>query len=1094
MSGTMKTLPFAVLLKWILKEYAEQQSIFGIHRSLFYTPKKDSPYATADMFGQYLATPIGPAAGPHTQLAQNIISAWLSGSRLIELKTVQVMDNLEVAKPCIDMEDEGYNVEWSQELQLEHSANEYIKAWVLIHVLHRLLGFEEKVPLGTIFNFSIGYNLEGITSPKMARFMSQIADASEEISEIQAILNAEFPRFAGLEIPSQLSNNVTLSTMHGCPPDEIEQLARYLLVEKSLHTTVKLNPTLLGKNKVISILHDHLGYHEIQIHDAVFEHDLQYDRAVEMIKKLKLVSTEQNLTFSIKLSNTLAMANHKGVIPGDEMYMSGRALYPITINLFHKLAQEFKGDINVSYSAGADALNLTTILASGAKSVNVASDLLKPGGYSRLLQYLENLAEDMFARNVSSLPELALNKLNNLEQAAADALTDPRYKKQYHPYGLPKVDSALKIFDCITAPCMEQCAVTQDVPGYIGLIAQGEYNKALKVILARNPLPAMTGYMCTHLCETRCTRNNYDEPVAIRALKRFADLAGSAVMPVREKTKRKVAVIGSGPAGLAAAYHLASNGVQVTVYEAKQRTGGMPAIAPAFRIPSSVTQKDVDRIIGMGVEIKLSHPITGPPEELLKEGFDAVYIASGFPKDALLNIAGIEAKGVITALELLERVAQGERPDLGTRVLVIGGGNTAMDAARTARRLTGKPVTVVYRRTEKEMPAIKEEREMLFAEGNILKELASPIRVILKDNFVIALECVRNELGEPDADGRCKPIEIKGSEFELKADSIVVAIGQTPDGSFLDDSAVSRHRNGAIQVNSQSGMTDVSCVYAGGDAVHGPASIVQACADGRRAAQSICTEFGISFELTDSPAKTLSETDLVALKRARVRKEVRSDPKALAYDQNRGFDLVEQTYTEETARKEATRCLQCAAFCDKCIDVCPNRANYAFLVPPLSIKLPYISCRNGVASAEGEESFQVQQRRQIIHVDDFCNECGNCAVFCVHQGKPYIDKPRLFLSKSDYEREENNAFHINGNTMLRREGSRESRLIIERGSIVFENDHIQLSLSPAYEVREVVLKSDFTGNLSIKEVAETALIFNGIIKSLPFLIIPSLVQ
>ncbi|HSW35889.1 MAG TPA: hypothetical protein VLH18_04715, partial [Candidatus Limnocylindrales bacterium] len=402
MCGMMKTLPFIVLLKWILKEYEAKQSIFGIHRSLFYTPGNNKPYATKDLFGQYLAAPVGPAAGPHTQLAQNIICAWLSGGRLIELKTVQVMDNLEVAKPCIDMEDEGYNVEWSQELPLEQSADEYIKAWVLIHILHRLLGYEEMVPVGTIFNFSVGYNMEGITSPKMIRFMNRIADAAEEILNMQTVLKAEFPRFAGLEIPSRLSNNVTLSTMHGCPPDEIEQLARYLLVEKGLHTTVKLNPTLLGKDKVIGILHDHLGYHEIQIPDAVFEHDLQYARAVAMIKTLQQTAAERNLTLSFKLSNTLAMANHKGVLPGNEMYMSGRALYPITINLFHKLSKEFDGDINVSYSAGADAFNLTAILASGAKSVTVASDLLKPGGYSRLLQYLENLEEDMSARNVSS--------------------------------------------------------------------------------------------------------------------------------------------------------------------------------------------------------------------------------------------------------------------------------------------------------------------------------------------------------------------------------------------------------------------------------------------------------------------------------------------------------------------------------------------------------------------------------------------------------------------------------------------------------------------------------------------------------------------
>jgi len=480
MSDTMRVQPLEVLLNWILAEFKGSESVFGIHRSLFHRPRKDSPFAVEDMFGQYLATPIGPAAGPHTQLAQNIICAWLSGGRFIELKTVQIMDELEIARPCIDMEDEGYNVEWSQELKLDDSALEYIKAWVLIHILHRLLGFEGEAQIGTIFNMSVGYNLDGIQSAPMTRFMDRMVNASEEIAEIQTILRAQFPQFADIEIPPRLTNNVTLSTMHGCPPAEIERIVRYLLEERGLHTTVKLNPTLLGKESVLRILHDDLGFREIQIPDAVFEHDLQYDRALALIHTLKQVAAKRNLNFGVKLSNTLAMANHKGNLAGAEVYMSGRALYPITINLFRKLAQEFNGDLNVSYSAGADALNITTILAAGARPVTAATDLLKPGGYSRLLQYLENLEQGMRDRGVSSLDELAQDRLATLDRAASEALQHPRYKKGYHPYGLPKVESGLEAFDCITAPCMEQCAVCQDVPDYAWLITQREYDRALE--------------------------------------------------------------------------------------------------------------------------------------------------------------------------------------------------------------------------------------------------------------------------------------------------------------------------------------------------------------------------------------------------------------------------------------------------------------------------------------------------------------------------------------------------------------------------------------------------------------------------------------
>ncbi|MBC7263542.1 MAG: putative selenate reductase subunit YgfK [Chloroflexi bacterium] len=1088
MSDKMRVQPFDILLSRILTEYQQHESIFGIHRSLFYTPRNESPYAIANMFGQYLATPIGPGAGPHTQLAQNILCAWLSGGRFIELKTVQIMDELQIPRPCIDMEDEGYNVEWSQELKLDQSAYEYIKAWALIHILRRLLGFED-FPLGTIFNMSVGYNLEGIQSPPMTRFMDRLVDASEEIAEIRGVLRERFPQFADVEIPSRLTNNVTLSTMHGCPPDEIERIARYLLVERGLHTIVKLNPTLLGKEMVMRILHEDLGYGEIQIPDAVFEHDLQYDRAVTLIRALQQVAAAHNLTFGIKLSNTLAMTNHKGYLPGNEMYMSGRALYPITMNLFYKLSREFNGDLNVSYSAGADAFNVTTILAAGAKPVTAVTDLLKPGGYSRLLQYLERLEADMRERGVASLDELARDKLANLEHAAADALRARRYKKQYHPYGLPKVESGLELFDCVAAPCVEQCAVCQDVPEYTWWIAQGEYDRALEVILARNPLPGVTGYVCTHLCQTRCTRNNYDEPVAIRTLKRFAAESGSVPVSPTKKTDHKVAIIGSGPSGLAAAYFLALKGVQVTIFEAKDVAGGMLAIAPHFRLPPSIVQGDIDRIAAMGVAIRLHHPITTPPESLLQQGFDAVYVACGFQKDAPLRIEGIEGEGVFGALDFLGRVARGERLHLGSRVLVIGGGNTAMDAARTAQRLSGRPATVLYRRTRAEMPAAEEEIEALLEEGNILEELVSPLRVIRENGHVAALECIRNRLGEPEADGRRKPVPIPGSEFKLEADSIIVAIGQAPDVAFLHGSGVSLGKDGTILVDPKTGQAGTPRVYAGGDIVRGPATVIEACADGRRAAEAICAQLGIAFEPLPSHPALLSGEDIWKVKRIRARKELQHQPEMLPVTQRGGFDLVEHTLTESVARSEAARCLQCSTLCDKCVEVCPNRANYTYLVSPVSLMIPQLSCRDGKLTVAGTEPFQVKQVRQIIHVDDFCNECGNCATFCVHAGKPYQEKPRLFLQESDFAKESDNAFVIRGSTIRWREGGQESRLTMMDDGVEFENARVKVRFSPDFQVKEIALKEAFAGILSLREAAEMALILKGVTASLPFLLV-----
>ena len=1104
MSDTMNVQSFNVLLNWILTELEENQSIFGIPRSLFHVPQKDSPYSS-DIFGHALTTPIGPAAGPHTQLTQNIICAWLSGGRFIELKTVQIMDELEIPRPCIDMEDEGYNVEWSQELELEQSISEYIKAWVLIHVLRRLLGFEGSVPFGTIFNMSVGYTLEGVQSPPITRFMDTLQDASEEIAAIQTLVKKKFPQFGDIEIPARITDNVTLSTMHGCPPDEIEQIALYLVEKRGLHTFVKLNPTLLGQEMVMCILHDHLGFDTVRIPDKVFDHDLQYDRAVKLIRRLQQLAAERDLTFGVKLSNTLAMANHKSALPGDEMYMSGRALYPITMNLFDKLEREFDGDLNVSYAGGADALNVTSILSCGPLPVTAASDLLKPGGYSRFLQYLENLERDMRDLGVTSLEELARNKLANLEREAVHSLENPRYKKAYHPYGLPKVASKLGLFDCIAAPCVEQCAVRQDVPAYAWLIAQGQYDRALEVILSRNPLPGVTGYICTHLCQTRCTRNNYDEPVAIRALKRFAAEEGK-MSPISNLqspiSNLEVAIIGSGPSGLAAACFLALNGVQVTIYEAQDRAGGMLALAPAFRLPERIVREDIDRITSLGVRIELSHPITSPPEELLDAGFDAVYVASGFQKGARLSIEGEEGTGVFQALDFLAQVARGERVNLGRRVLVIGGGNSAMDAARTARRLMpplsppqdwGGGVTVVYRRSRQEMPAAEEEIEGLFAEGILLEELASPTRVILQDGRVAALKCIRNELGEAGADGRRRPVAVEGSEFEIEADAIIIAIGQRPDVSFLDGSCVSRRENGSIAADPQTGLAGGERVYAGGDAVRGPATIIEACADGRRAAEAICRQLGVPFERPDVRLPHLSAKDIVQVKRVRARKVAQHKAEMLPPAQRGLSDLVEATLTEEAALAEAARCVQCSAICDKCVEVCPNRANYAYVVSPVSLRLPVVSCQQGRLMVTGEEAFSIEQARQIIHVDDFCNECGNCATFCVHDGRPYADKPRLFLTESDFEREDNNAFYVErserGWIIRRREGGKESHLSVESGSdeMVFENEWLRTSLSPDFQIKSLELKKEFEGPFPLVGPAEMCVILKGITGSLPFL-------
>ncbi len=1042
----------------------------------------------APLFGKTLATPIGPSAGPHTQLSQNIVSSWLCGGRFIELKTVQLNDALEIPRPCIDMTDEGYNVEWSQELSLDQSAHEYVVAWALVHVLARLLGWDGP---GAIFDMSVGYDLAGIRHPRMTRFMDVMADASEPLEAIRTTLRRDFPQFADVAIPMAIVNSVTLSTMHGCPPDEIERIARYCLEERGLHTVVKLNPTLLGKEAVLGILHDQLGFREIRIPDAVFDHDLQYGRAVALIRALQQTAARRGLTVGVKLSNTLAMSNHAGRLPGGEMYMSGRAFYPVTMRLYDRLLHEFGGDLHVSYSAGVDAENVATVLGCGALPVTGCTDLLKPGGVARMTHWLANVETAMRERGASTLADLSRDRLANVRAAADEAARHPRYKKPAFPHGLPKVKSALGLWDCVVAPCVAACAVEQDVPEYAWHIARGEYDRALETILARNPLPGVTGYVCTRLCQTTCTRNDYEESVAIRALKRAAEERGRAdyVSARREPTGRAVAIVGAGPSGLAAAAFLALNGVRATIFEKRDVPGGMMRVVPPFRLPWEIVRRDIDRILALGVELRLNAPIDGPPETLLAQGFDAVYLASGFQRDAPLRVPGVDGPGVIPALRLLDRSRRGERVDLGTVVVVIGGGDTAMDAVRTAQRFTGRPVTLLYRRTRQEMPADEEELDGALEEGNILEELVTPVEIVRADGRVAGVRCVRNSLGEPGPDGRRSPVPIAGSEFTVACDSVVVAVGQLPELAFLDGSRVTRHQGGGVLVDGTTRSAGPIGVFAGGDVVIEPGSIISACADGRAAAEAICGHLGVPFAERPWQRPTLSDDEIAAIKGVRARRIPAARPTMLPASERAGFALIESTITDAEAREEALRCVQCTTFCDKCVEVCPNRANYTFTIEPVRWTLPLLAVVDGEVRVVGHEAFCIAQNRQILHVDDFCNECDNCQTFCVHQGRPYVDKPRLFLDAAGFEAEADNAFRIEGATVRRRDRGLESRLTTDGLGRIFDDGVIRVTLTDDWRVIEATAVAPWAGPRSLRRAAEMTVLYNGVANTLPFLLI-----
>ncbi|HZN95069.1 MAG TPA: hypothetical protein VFB81_20285, partial [Myxococcales bacterium] len=359
--------------------------------------------------GERAANALGPAAGPQSQLAQNIVLSYLAGGRVMELKTVQVNDELVIPRPCIDATNVGYNVEWSQELKLDASLREYQKAWVLLHALRaRDLGLGLEGPNGEfLFDMSVGYDLAGIRSKTVRAFIDGMLDAREGLDALFDAWPADLRdwRPERARVPDRLSACITLSTFHGCPAEEIERICEHLLTDVGIHVVVKLNPTLLGYEAVRELLCDRLGYQDVRPHRESFDKDLQWDAALGLVRRLQGLAASRGLTFGAKFSNTLVVENHKTFFPASEkvMYLSGAPLHVITFELCRRFREAFGASLPVSFSAGVDAKNFPDCVAAGMTPVTTCTDLLKPGGYARLPKYLDQLAARMKARGATNV-------------------------------------------------------------------------------------------------------------------------------------------------------------------------------------------------------------------------------------------------------------------------------------------------------------------------------------------------------------------------------------------------------------------------------------------------------------------------------------------------------------------------------------------------------------------------------------------------------------------------------------------------------------------------------------------------------------------
>lgn len=407
-------LPLRMLLGRIAYEWETRHRIFDLPTGRFYQsdPAHD---LSVEMGGRLAATPVGPAAGPHTQLAQNFVLAWLAGARVFECKTVQVLDRLDIDRPCIDMAGEGYNVEWSQELPLVLSLREYVKAWMMLDVLRRwseLWPVVGRVPGTHVFDISVGYDLQGIRSGEVAGFIGAMVDASLLIEDLRDEIPDAFGMLRAHRFDPRIATTATVSTFHGCPPDEIEAIARHLMDAYGLDVVVKLNPTLLGHDTVEDILHEQLSYDDVSLDRRAFETDLQFDRASTLVPDLARYAAERGRRFGIKLTNTLVVENRTSGLSGRLAYLSGAPLHVLAVTLLDRLVEALPGvfdlglgdgHVQVSWSAGVDAANFPRMVGLGLRPVTVCSDLLKPGGYGHLSTMLKNLNQEMTSDAVTDI-------------------------------------------------------------------------------------------------------------------------------------------------------------------------------------------------------------------------------------------------------------------------------------------------------------------------------------------------------------------------------------------------------------------------------------------------------------------------------------------------------------------------------------------------------------------------------------------------------------------------------------------------------------------------------------------------------------------
>ncbi len=470
----LNPIPFATLVTRMMREITQCNSVFNfpLKRCFIGSPNHD---LSVHFHGNRASTPLGPAAGPHTQMAQNIVLSWLGGARVIELKTVQILDQLKIARPCIDMRTVGYNIEWSQELRLKQSADEYIKAMMLIEILKHVL--QDQLTSGstdTLFDMSLGYDLAGIQSGPIRDFITSMQSSCTHVNNFRHQIPQEYSFLRDIEFPLFITNSVTLSTFHGCPSTQIEHITEHLISEYGLDVVIKLNPTLLGRDQIDYYVHDVMGYHTIHIPNSAYNGELTWEESIDLVRSLSRYANAADLSFGIKLSNTLVVTHDGEYLPINESqkFLSGKPLHILAMRLVKQFRDVFGTDLPISFSAGIDKYNFKDAVALGLIPITVCTDLLQPGGYTRLPAFFKLLIKQMDAfgvSNISSLieryshsndetPSIDDPTLHNTNQYIRRISSDQRYHASHTLKSPRKVSSHLELFDCLTCDiCIDVC-------------------------------------------------------------------------------------------------------------------------------------------------------------------------------------------------------------------------------------------------------------------------------------------------------------------------------------------------------------------------------------------------------------------------------------------------------------------------------------------------------------------------------------------------------------------------------------------------------------------------------------------------------------